>query len=151
MNILLSSHPLHISQRHLPISCLQKLGQGDIETLLAEQDEEAEEAQKAFILCRTCRHPITSVEHAIEMLGHHRHVFANPAGSVFEIGCFSLANGCMNYGEPTAQHSWFAAYQWRYALCGNCQAHLGWHFSPSGTGPSFYGLILANLIEEQTG
>jgi len=57
----------------------------------------------------------------------------------------SSANGCVNYGTPTLEHTWFQSYSWRYALCSNCHTHLGW-FYQSGN-DSFYGLILENLEE----
>lgn len=129
------------------LAVLQKIEDAEIEALLAENAEETAKEDKAFLLCGVCHHPITSIEYAIEIAGHHRHVFSNPLGLQFEIGCFSLANGCTNQGEATTQHTWFAGYQWRVALCANCHAHLGWQYLPLAPGPSFYGLILAHLIE----
>jgi hypothetical protein len=78
------------------------------------------------IVCRFCRNYITATRTKIEMRGRHTHVFANPAGVVFEVGCFSIAPGCRNQGEMTAEFSWYFQ---------------------SGTGNGFYGLILGHLDE----
>ena len=98
------------------------------------------------IVCRFCRNYITAARAKIEMRGRHTHVFANPAGVVFEVGCFSIAPGCRNQGEMSAEFSWFSGYDWRFSLCSQCRAHLGWYFQ-SGTGNGFYGLILGHLDE----
>lgn len=98
------------------------------------------------ILCANCRSKITSAKQRIEIYGDHHHVFANPSGIVFDIGCFSLAPGCANHGIPTSEFTWFSGFAWRFSICGKCHLHLGWHYT--GGSESFYGLILANLIEE---
>jgi len=95
------------------------------------------------ILCQVCQHQITSHENKIEVNGQHEHVLSNPCGIVFEIGCFSGAAGCVNYGPSTLEHTWFAGYSWRFALCANCLSHLGWFFQSESEG--FYGLILKKL------
>lgn len=48
------------------------------------------------------------------------------------------------HGAPTLEFSWFPGYTWQLALCGQCNAHLGWKFV---AGPDsnlmprkFYGL-----------
>jgi hypothetical protein len=85
------------------------------------------------------------------MEGHgstvHRRV--NPAGIVFEFGCFASAPGAAVIGEPTEEHSWFPGYVWSYVLCRGCGEHLGWHFQ--GADSPFHGLILDRLVPEQPG
>ena len=98
------------------------------------------------IVCRFCRYYITATKAKIEMRGRHAHVFTNPAGVVFEVGCFSIAPGCRNQGEMTAEFSWFSGYDWRFSLCSRCRTHLGWYFQ-SGNDNGFYGLILGHLDE----
>lgn len=98
------------------------------------------------IACRFCRNHITDAGAKIEMNGRHAHVFANPAGVLFEIVCFSMAPGCSNQGKMTAEFSWFPAYEWRFSLCSQCRAHLGWYFQ-SKNGNGFYGLIQGHLDE----
>jgi hypothetical protein len=105
-----------------------------------------EVAESEAILCRACGAAITAREHAIDIDGRHAHTFFNPAGVLYEIGCFAAAPGCANAGRPTAAFSWFADYRWRYAFCAGCGAHLGWQFVGRAA-DAFWGLVLARLIE----
>jgi len=84
----------------------------------------------------------------VEVDGGHRHTLFNPAGIIFEIGCFSEAAGCSAEGIPTGDFSWFGGYLWCYALCMNCTEHLGWMFR-NDRGDSFFGLILEKLISPE--
>jgi hypothetical protein len=97
------------------------------------------------LLCLACGYPITSLRERITAGGAHEHTFANPGGYVFRIGCFGRAPGCVQAGQPTLEHTWFAGHTWRYALCGGCRAHLGWAFRGGQSG--FFGLILDRLLE----
>jgi len=115
----------------------------ELETTTEEADEPDEEKK---IRCRACRHLITTTDHVFSIDGGHRHTFANPAGIVFEIGCFSAADGCANRGAPTSEFSWFSGYSWRFSLCSRCRGHMGWFYAGEGK-PGFYGLILAHLIQ----
>jgi hypothetical protein len=96
--------------------------------------------------CRACGLPITSHQERIEMLERHEHVFFNPHGHVFEIGCFQHAPGCSLFGPPQTEFSWFPGHSWQIAICGSCQTHLGWHFL-GHQGGDFFGLILQRLTE----
>lgn len=98
------------------------------------------------ILCRSCGHGITSAAEIIAVDGSHRHRFTNPAGITYRLGCFSAAGGCLVYGEPTRDFTWFKGFAWSLAFCQGCYHHLGWHYESSGA--SFFGLILDNLIEK---
>ena len=110
---------------------------------LARDDAETE-GEKG-IICRFCRNVITRPEAIIQMSGRHCHVFTNPTGITYEIGCFSSATGCVRFGEPTDEFTWFPGFLWYCVLCSKCHIHLGWYYQ-SGTN-GFYGLILDNLIE----
>lgn len=115
----------------------------------AETEVETEERRERRILvCRQCRQGITDPSSRIQMQGAHRHVFFNPHGIVFEIGCFSQAYGCAMTGSPTMEFTWFEGYAWRIAVCSSCFTHLGWQYL-SGSGGSFFGLILSQLEEER--
>ena len=72
---------------------LQILDDRQIENLqkLLESEELEEAADNLSILCRDCLHPVTDPSLRISKDGHHRHVFNNPHGITFEIGCFSSA------------------------------------------------------------
>ncbi len=113
--------------------------------LLDKKEQKTTSGRK--ILCKLCGRYITSPDSKIEMSGKHIHVFANPAGYVFRIGCFSAAPGCLVTGEPTEEYTWFPSYAWSYALCAGCMEHLGWLYD-SGS-DSFFGLILDRLREEE--
>lgn len=107
-------------------------------------DETDADVEKGLV-CRKCRAHVTESRHAVAINGNHLHTFFNPAGIVFEIRCFSQAKGCAVHGEATGEFSWFAGYVWRYALCGNCLAHLGWKYE-SGEN-TFFGLIQDKLVD----
>jgi len=109
-----------------------------------EKDERSSKPREA-IFCRACGNAVTSRDEKIAVGGSHAHTFFNPAGIVFELGCFRRAPGCRNAGRPTSEFTWFAGYVWRFARCSNCRAHLGWFFE--GRDSTFFGLILANLQE----
>jgi hypothetical protein len=97
------------------------------------------------ILCRNCGNRITTLDHIIAVHGQHTHTFTNPAGITYRIGCFSRAEGCLKYGEPTLEFTWFSGFGWNIAFCARCSSHLGWHYQSSGD--QFFGLILTQLVE----
>ncbi len=101
------------------------------------------------IRCRNCRHRITTADHRKIMNGSHRHIFNNPAGIIFEIGLFDVAEGCAALGRPSMEFTWFSGYAWRFALCGNCGIHLGWLYT--GAEGGFFGLILEMIVEDSGG
>lgn len=108
---------------------------------------DVEDATPRFLLCKACRRKIVPEASRVEVQGRHVHVFCNPYGLVFEIGCFAEAQGCAAYGPPTSDFSWFPGYEWQVALCRGCQAHLGWRYMGI-RGGEFHGLILAQLTGE---
>jgi len=111
-----------------------------------EKEEDKEDIRPIdAICCKTCGGVVTGRDQKISVNGSHAHTFFNPAGIVYELGCFSTAPGCRRAGEATADFTWFAGYVWRFAICRRCGSHLGWYFE-RGT-QSFAGLILAKLIE----
>jgi len=100
---------------------------------------------KNFLCCAVCQNPITRNRDRIEQNGAHRHVFANPHGYVYQIGCFSQAPGCAAIGQDTSYFSWFPGYSWRVALCNQCLTLLGWAFRNPES--QFFGLIVDKLRE----
>ena len=97
------------------------------------------------LYCKACGQLVTAKNQAIEVSSSFHHTFFNPAGIVFELGCYKQASGGRRAGPPSSEFSWFPGYLWRFALCSGCQTHLGWHFD-SGT-DAFWGLILNKLKE----
>ena len=131
-----------------PLQTFQKLTGPQIEGLrkkLARQEKKEEEEEERLLLCKNCKNKITSLNNSIEVRGQYKHTFSNPHGFIFEIVCFSLADGCVNQGMLTMEFTWFKGFGWRFALCSNCRIHLGWLYQ-SGRKKSFYGLISDSLI-----
>ena len=122
----------------------ERLPEGALHT--GQQDTPAiKEPEDSALYCAFCRHPLTSTTAAISRAGLHQHTFFNPAGIVFEVRCFADAPGCLMRGAPSHEFSWFAGYAWMLALCGRCQAHVGWRYQ--GEDGHFYGLIAQTLRE----
>lgn len=114
-------------------------------TKVAVKDDTVTAESEVVYYCSICRHLIVTAAEMTEVNGQHRHVYANPVGNVFEIGCFSKSPGCISHGISTTECSWFAGFSWRYSLCGQCHTHLGWKYTSHNHG-SFWGLILNMLV-----
>ena len=114
-----------------------------------EQQVETQESDtsdsKEFLHCTTCQFPITRKVDRIDVNEKHEHVFVNPHGFVYQIGCFAQAPGCVVIGQATSHFSWFPGYTWQLALCVRCQTLLGWAFRSPGS--QFFGLIVDKLVE----
>ena len=110
-----------------------------------ERSREKEPRPGKGIRCAFCLAKVTRVSEQIEVWGHHRHTFANPSGIIFEIGCFRLAPGCLYFGAPSTEFTWFKDHSWQIAGCKACQSHLGWLFRHTSGSRQFHGLILNRL------
>ena len=108
-----------------------------------EQEKEPYREEKIF--CRQCMQVITSPAERIQVHGSHCHTFSNPAGLLFQIGCFRRVKGCVDASPPEAEWSWFGGYAWQVVLCSACATHLGWRYT--GQNDGFYGLILGSLMQ----
>ena len=97
------------------------------------------------LICKRCGYKITTRSASITVGNAHQHTFANPAGLLFEIGCFQSAPGCLNTGPFTDEFSWFKGYKWRISICGSCLTHVGWMFGSATH--LFFGLILDRLTD----
>ncbi|MCB1320257.1 MAG: hypothetical protein KDK34_08390 [Leptospiraceae bacterium] len=118
------------------------------ETRELHQKERSEYAP--WLVCARCAEPITMPENACSVDGRHRHICTNPQGITFEIGCFTQAPGVQTVGPEIIEHTWFAHYAWRIALCSRCHTHLGWCYTQersadTDTLTKFAGLILNRL------
>ncbi|MCF8106133.1 MAG: hypothetical protein K9K64_11665 [Desulfohalobiaceae bacterium] len=116
-------------------------------TAIEELDESEEGRDDKSLVCAGCLNPITRNQYRISKQGQHKHVFFNPSGLVFELGCFSTASGCFQTGQSTLEFTWFDGYAWQITLCSACNLHLGWLYR-SREGDGFYGLILGALLEQ---
>ncbi|WP_459899960.1 cereblon family protein [Desulfobaculum senezii] len=119
--------------------------QGDDAAVL-ERPEESFGGGGNKIVCRACGQRVTSAGARIQVQGKHEHVFFNPFGQVFEVGCFSFAQGLVTGGMASAEFTWFPGYTWQNVGCASCGSHLGWSYTGSGGG-GFYGLVLTALRE----
>ena len=100
------------------------------------------------VYCGGCKHPITDMDFKIEVNGSCEHKLLNPYGLRFHVMCFSDALGCIEQGDLVNADTWFPSYHWRFAMCGNCDKHLGWYYLDDSA-RSFYGLIGAQLVEQR--
>lgn len=110
----------------------------------AAQDEALEKEAEA-VFCAACGSVVTKRSEKTEREGSFEHVFVNPAGIVYRIGCFNRAAGCREAGARTEYYSWFPGFRWSIALCIACKTHLGWFFSREGSAADFFALILERL------
>lgn len=118
------------------------------EHILVEESLEETEAPPGPVLrCRACGSAVTSMDQRIAVNNRHDHVFFNPHGHVFEIGCFAHAPGALPASPPSVAFSWVPGLAWQVAACAACRVHLGWRFQ-DGRDSGFFGLILDRLIEE---
>jgi len=109
-----------------------------------ESQVKTKNEDKKEILCSFCNHPVTDFDMQISVNHSHQHIFANPHGLVFEIGCYKNAKGCKTVSSFSTEFTWFPGYAWKIAVCNSCSSHLGWRFISSDH--SFYGLILEKLV-----
>lgn len=114
-----------------------------------ETSEPADAETGGVLVCRACRAGITRRELGMEVNGSHRHVFFNPHGLVFELGCFASARNLLPTGPETGEFTWFPGYRWQAVVCAACLSQLGWRFV--GPDHGFFGLILKALLEEGPG
>jgi hypothetical protein len=108
-------------------------------------DIDDEAGGRRLLRCAGCGTAIADLAHRIEIAGAHRHVFVNPHGHVFDVGCFASAD-VRPIGPASDFFSWFPGYAWRVAICNGCGAHLGWTY---GERAGFVGLILPRLVEDE--
>lgn len=140
-------NPSNIAQRFAPwMSKAAPQPDEIVDKQPQENDGEQETSGHKRILCRQCLQLITTAAECIEIQGSHQHTFSNPAGLLFQIGCFRRAGGCVMASAPEAQWSWFPGFSWQVVLCSSCATHLGWCYT--GSGDFFYGLILHRLLQE---
>ena len=97
------------------------------------------------LACAHCQRVITSPAHRVLMSGSHEHVFVNPDGQRFRIGCFGDTQGLLRVGPASLEYTWFAGYTWQSEICSGCREFLGWLYRKGDH--RFHGLVLDSLIE----
>ena len=102
---------------------------GGVSSILTQNDEEDEKKAEKVLRCKQCDAAIAKAKDRISRAEKHLHTFFNPAGIVYEIGCFRRAPGCHVDGPRSTEFSWFAGYSWQISFCSSCSKHLGWFFS----------------------
>lgn len=130
-----------------PMLFRESLEEDKIVEIESETAPDDDDDKSPWLLCSRCGNKVTKERYSLKVNSKSEHTFFNPQGVVFNISCFKQAQGCMAYGEPTAEFSWFGGYRWQYALCSSCHLHLGWRYISSES--SFFGLIRNLLVEEE--
>lgn len=134
----------HPSPDLLPYYFLRNMPEQD-GCVVTDDETQSGVGKAKKLVCAGCGNIITGDDQRMTVDSKHRHTFFNPAGLVYELGCFRRAAGCLPVGESSAEFSWFAGHVWRVGVCGGCLAHLGWLFESGET--SFFGLIVSRLVE----
>jgi len=75
--------------------------------------------------------------------GQDEFTFSNLEGIQFHIITFSQTLGCLQFGAPTLDFTWFAGHAWAYCQCDRCGMHLGWFYSGQH---EFAGLIKDRMV-----
>jgi hypothetical protein len=137
------------SAMHLTIDTLQAESDTEVgapsreKSPLDEVEDEHLFEHEEELHCAECGQAITRPKFQTRIGGKFQHTCVNPAGILFEIGCFSQAAGCREIGPESDDFTWFDGYTWQVAICSSCRSHLGWRFWSSED--SFFGLILNRL------
>lgn len=112
-------------------------------------DDAPEPRKEQALHCAVCGHRITRIKDRTLVNGRHLYVFTNPLGVTYRIGCFRAATGCQPEGPSSFDYTWFPGYSWQIQRCGSCHLHMGWRFQ--GDDSAFYGLVLKQLVESESG
>lgn len=137
----------HIPTYRPPLFLLKDMAETDADTVVTDETDDERDHGRSKLVCKTCRSVITRPDLGMEVDGRFRHVFFNPHGYVFELGCFASAKNVTPTGPKTDEFTWFPGFAWQVVACNHCQAQLGWRYT--GDTGGFYGLILTALVEEE--
>lgn len=103
--------------------------------------------RRDLVLCANCNHGLAQQADRIEVNGTNSHLFTNPYGVEYQVGCYADALGCSISGARMAADTWFPGFRWRLASCAACHHHLGWYFDNPDA--YFYGLVLDYIKEAE--
>ena len=108
-----------------------------------QTSQDASTTEDEALRCVVCEHRITERAYRIEIADAHEHVFVNPSGIQYRIGCYAAAPGCIHLGATESAFSWFPGWSWQVAACAQCRTHVGWIYRLAGQ--QFHGLIVNAL------
>ena len=114
-----------------------------LDRLLESLDESLQNSCSP-LRCISCGNPVTTREECFSIDGQTDFHFVNPGGYQFDIRVYRNALGCYPKGDASDEQSWFPPYRWQYALCDQCDLHIGWFYKDED-GDTFWGLITALL------
>jgi Yippee zinc-binding/DNA-binding /Mis18, centromere assembly len=109
----------------------------------------AGQRRRRALACVKCGSSVTDKAAMISVNGTRTHLFTNPDGYRFRIGCFASAHGLLGVGEPTDEYTWFPGFTWQVQTCSRCQEQIGWLYQSTDSA-SFYGLILSQRHTRST-
>ena len=114
------------------------------------KSEEDQQTEKQYYRCRACKNPVAECGDEISVGDIPIETMQiNPHGYVHEIFTVRSAFGVMIMGDPVPADSWFPGYMWRYCLCVQCNAHLGWSYQPVHINAIvFFGLRNAAITQD---
>jgi hypothetical protein len=101
------------------------------------------------LLCAFCNGLITYSDRLQPLGDRTRHLFVNPAGVECDFQTFYSCPGAIAVGEAIQEHTWFAGYSWRLALCRHCHHHLGWRYEGNfgyERPIQFWGILVSHLM-----
>jgi len=108
-------------------------------------DATREKNEEKWYVCRQCHQKLTQPGFHLNIDGRHEHTYANPSGIVFDIKCFSNAQGYSFIGPSSAEFTWFSGHSWRIVICAACLTHIGWYFTKDAGG-GFFGFIADRIV-----
>jgi hypothetical protein len=116
-----------------------KIQPGAVPAPEASTEGDAEVEEERWLRCGACGARVAKEAARVAINGAHEHVFMNPAGIKFRVGCYSAAPGCAPAGGRSTVWTWFPGYAWQIEVCRACHVHLGWSFH--GAAAAFYALV----------
>jgi hypothetical protein len=94
----------------------------------SQRRETLDQGREGWILCGSCRARIALEAWTLDEGSHAPLFFSNPHGHAFQLILVTKTEGMLHDGVFTADHTWFAGYEWSVGVCGTCRSHLGWQY-----------------------
>ena len=122
----------------------------DVSGQLEVQFDEEKHKEAPRFYCKACNQWVAFVSDTLQVGDIPTLTLQiNPHGFVHEVITLKYVVHCLIAGPPVPADSWFPGYEWRFLLCQQCQAHLGWSYHrPREISMTFAGLRKASIFEE---